>query len=452
MKVGIVGGGVAGMAAAYRLIQRGHQVALYEASPFLGGLVRTFEVGGGRLESFYHHLFSTDTTIVRLIEELGLGDRLVWVDSKVGFYHGGRLYDFVTPLDLLRFTPAPLLDRVRMGLAALYLRRQTDWHRYESVTAAEWVQRYMGKGAYDAVWGPLLRGKFGDAHDELAMAWLWSKIHLRFASRRGGPMQKEQLGYLMGSFGVYIDELERRLRASNLADIHAGRAVQEVVVEEGRARGLLLADGERVDCDAVVACMPAHVFGKLAPQLPSDYAAKLTGTRWQWALCYIMALKQPLSNIYWLNIADDEVPFIAAVEHTNFIPPEHYGGHHIVYLSNYLHAEHPYLGMDIDEIEREYLPHLTKINPAFSPDWIAERWLFKGPYAQPIVTRGYRDQIPDHRTPIPGLYLATMSQIYPEDRGQNYSIAMGEKVAALAVEDFEREGGGTNAAPLATEL
>lgn len=438
MKVGIIGGGVAGMAAAYRLVERGHRVALYEASPFLGGLVRTFDVGGNRLEAFYHHLFSTDTTIVRLIEELGLGDRLTWRDSKVGFYREGRLWDFVTPLDLLRFTPVPLADRVRMGLAALYLRRQKDGSRYESITAAEWVRRYMGKGAYDVVWGPLLRGKFGDAYDQLAMVWLWNKIHLRFASRKGGPMQREQLGYLLGSFGVYIDELERRLRTSDLAEVHTGRAVREVVVEGGRARGLLLADGERVDCDAVIACLPAHVFEKLAPHLPEDYVAKLTGVRWQWALCYVMALDRPLSHIYWMNISDDEIPFIAAIEHTNFIEPEQYGGKHIVYLSNYLHEGHPYLQMEIDEIERTYLPHLTKINPAFSPGWITDRWLFKGPYAQPIVTCGYRETIPEHRTPVPGLYLATMSQIYPEDRGQNYSIKMGEHVAALAVEDFER--------------
>ncbi|MEX1253098.1 MAG: NAD(P)/FAD-dependent oxidoreductase [Dehalococcoidia bacterium] len=446
MKVGIVGGGVAGMAAAYRLTQAGHHVALYEASPFLGGLVRTFDVGGGRLESFYHHLFSTDTTIVRLIEELGLGDQLTWRDSKVGFHHGGQLYNFVTPLDLLRFKPAPLLDRLRMGLVALYLRRQNDGSRYENVTAAEWIKRNMGKGAYDAVWGPLLRGKFGDAHDELAMVWMWNKIHLRFASRKG-VSQKEQLGYLLGSFGLYIDELERRLRANDLADINTGRAVSEVIVEGGRARGLLLDGGERVDCDAVIACMPAHVFQKLAPQLPSDYVDKLTGTRWLWAVCYIMALKHSLSPIYWMNMADEDVPFIATIEHTNFIEPERYGGNHIVYLSNYLPPDHRYFQMDVAEIEREYLPHLTKINPQFSPDWITDRWLFKGPYAQPIVTCGYRERIPEHRTPVPGLYLATMSQIYPEDRGQNYSIAMGEKVASLAVEDF----GAAKAPPASVE-
>jgi protoporphyrinogen oxidase len=194
--------------------------------------------------------------------------------------------------------------------------------------------------------------------------------------------------------------------------------------------------------------MPAHVFEKLAPQLPDDYRRKLTDVRWQWAMCYIMALKRSLSHIYWMNIADDEVPFIAAIEHTNFIEKEQYGGNHIVYLSNYLHPDHPYFKMEIDEIEREYLPHLTKINPEFSPDWIAGRWLFKGPYAQPVVTIGYRERIPEHRSPIPGLYLATMSQIYPEDRGQNYSIKMGELVAKMAAEDYA--GGAVEASAAAS--
>ncbi|MCH7488881.1 MAG: FAD-dependent oxidoreductase, partial [Chloroflexi bacterium] len=257
MKIAVIGGGVAGMIAAYRISQGGHRVALYEASPFLGGLVRTFDTGGDRLEAFYHHVFSTDTTIVALIEELGMGEKLTWRTSQVGFYRDGKIYDFVTPLDLLRYTPAPLFDRIRMGLAALHLRRQSDGTRYESITAADWIRRYMGKGAYDTVWGPLLRGKFGDAYDQLAMVWLWNKIHLRFASRKGVG-QTEQLGYLLGSFGGYIEELERRLRADDGVEIHTGTAVEQVLVEDGRARGLLLAGGERAESDAVIACMPAH--------------------------------------------------------------------------------------------------------------------------------------------------------------------------------------------------
>jgi protoporphyrinogen oxidase len=452
MKVAIIGGGVAGLSAAYRLLQAGHEVALFEAEAQLGGLVRSFDpttalgegAGGDPLECFYHHLFSTDTTIIGLINELGLGERLVWKDSKVGFFHDGRIWPFVTPLDLLRFKPLPLIDRVRLGLAGLYLRRQDDWHRYESITAWEWIRRYVGQKGLDVVWGPLLRGKFADQAEEVAMAWLWSKIHLRFASRKAGVSQKEQLGYLMGGFGVLVCELERRIREAG-ARVEVSTPVQRITVEQGRASGIVLHNRQEVAADAVIACLPSERFLSLASDLGGDYERRVRATRWQWALCYVLALKQSLSPIYWLNISDAGTPFIAMIEHTNFIPKERYGGLNLVYLSNYLTPHHPWFDLSDEELDELYLPHLSKFNPSFSRDWIAGRWVFKGPNAQPVIRRHYREDLPDHRTPVPGLYLANMQQIYPEDRGQNYSIRMGEQVARMAMEDSLREGNGFRA-------
>ena len=318
MRVAVIGGGVAGMTAAYRLRQQDHEVSLYEAAPALGGLVRTFETAGDPLECFYHHIFTTDTSIIDLIDELGLGDQLTWVDSKVGFYHGGRIWDFVTPMDLLRFGPLPLVDRLRLGLAGLYLRRQSDWHRFEKVTAWDWVGRYAGKKALDVVWGPLLKGKFADQAEEVAMAWLWSKIHLRFASRGAGPKQQEKLGYMQGSFGVYITELERRLRDMGV-QIQTSTPVKRVTTQGERVSGLALGDDSEVAADAVIACVPSERFTAIAPELGDEYLRRVSAARWQWALCYVIALKEPLSPIYWLNISDPDTPFIAVVEHTNFI-------------------------------------------------------------------------------------------------------------------------------------
>ena len=441
MKVSVIGGGVAGMTSAYRLMQRGHDVALYEASPYLGGLVRTFEVGGTRLEAFYHHLFSTDTTILRLIDELGYGDRMRWIDSKVGWFTEGNIYPFVTPLDLARFGPLPLIDRVKLGMMGLTLRKRDDWEEFEHVTAKDWIEKNVSKNVFDKVWGPLLHGKYGEAYDEIAMAWLWSKIHLRFASRKGGPLQKEQLGYLMGSFAVYIEELERRLRDGGV-DIHTGAAVERITAEGGRVTGIVVS-GAHVPSDAVVAAVPSSIFKKMAPPLTADYERRLDAVGWQFALCMVITLKQPLSHIYWMNIADRSMPFLAVVEHTNFVGPENYCGNHIVYISNYLTPDHEYFNLSEEQLWALFEPALKQINPRFDSSWVNDRWLFKGPYAQPIITTEYRDKKPDHRTPVEGLYLENMTQIYPEDRGQNYSIRMGEEVAEMVESDYAAR----NAAP-----
>jgi protoporphyrinogen oxidase len=160
----------------------------------------------------------------------------------------------------------------------------------------------------------------------------------------------------------------------------------------------------------------------------------------------VLTMKHSLSPIYWMNIGDRSMPFLAVIEHTNFVGPENYGGEHILYISNYLSQDHPYLSMSEDELWALYEPALKKINPAFSRDWITQRWLFAAPFAQPIIKTGYSADKPDHRTPVQGLYLETMTQIYPEDRGQNYSIKMGDDVAKMVVEDHAKRGAKPGAA------
>jgi protoporphyrinogen oxidase len=443
VNVCVIGGGVAGMTTAYRLMQDGHQVALYEASDELGGLVRTFEVGGSKLEAYYHHIFSTDTTIIDLIDELGVGDRLQWIESKVGWFDGGKIYPFVTPIDLARFSPLPLIDRVKLGLMAVRLRGREDWSEFERITCKDWIEKNVSKKVFEKMWGPLLQGKYGDAYDQVAMAWLWSKIHLRFQSRQGS---KERLGYMTGSFAVYIEAMERRLRDGGV-EIHTGSAVERITAEGNRATGVVLAGGARVEADAVVAALPSLLFKKIAPPLTDEYARKLDHVQWQGAVCMVVTMSRPLSKIYWMNIGDRSMPFLALVEHTNFIGPENYGGNHILYISNYLHPGHEYFGMNEEQLWAIFEPALRRINPEFSSDWVTQRWLFKAPYAQPIIRLEYSAHRPDHRTPVAGLYLETMTQIYPEDRGQNYSIKMGEDVAKMVVEDHMKRSG--TAAPMA---
>ena len=221
--------------------------------------------------------------------------------------------------------------------------------------------------------------------------------------------------------------------------MHTTAAVQRVVVEEGRATGLevKLGDGEpeQRSYDAVIATVPSYIFPGLVPPLPDDYLSKLTGAVYLAAVLVVLVMDRPLTPVYWMNIADRSLPFLAVVEHTNFIPPEKYGGKHLVYLANYLSKQDPLYHLGREELYQEYLPHLRKLNPAFEPSWVEEYHYHREEAAQPVVTRDYSERIPDHRTPIPRLYLANTTQIYPEDRGTNYSVRLGRQVARMVEED-----------------
>ena len=438
MRVGIIGGGAAGLAAAYELTSHGHYAEVFEAAPFLGGQASTFPVGGGQLERGYHHLFVSDTAITDLIHELGLGDKLRWLESKVGLYHSGRIWDFSTPMDLLRFKPLSLVQRIRLGIWTFALQKTRNWQKFEGISAQDWLTQHLGAATYRIIWEPLLRGKFGEYHDQISMTWIWGKIYLRVASRARAS-QKERLGYPMGSFGEVFDRLGARVVELG-GQVHTSARVHRITAADTSAATSLevqLADHEPEirDYDAVIATTPSYIFTRLAPPLPTDYSEKLSSVRYLSAVLLILTLDRPLSAKYWLNVADRSLPFVGIIEHTNMIDPALYGGRHILYLTNYTPRDSDLYRKTPDELLADFVPHLQKINPDFQRSWIQEYYHHKVDGAQPIVGVHYGRQIPDHRTPYQNLYLANTTQIYPEDRGTNYSVKMGREVARMVLAD-----------------
>ena len=437
MRVGIIGGGVAGLAAAYDLTRQGHYAEVFEVAPFLGGQASTFPVGGGQLERGYHHLFVSDTAITELIYELGLGDKLAWLESKVGLYHDGRIWDFSTPLDLLRFKPLSLWQRFRVGLWTLRLQRIADYSRFEDITAKDWLSQHMGREAYEVLFEPLLRGKFGDHYDQVSMTWLWGKVRLRVASR-GKGMQKERLGYPMGSFGEVIDTLAGRIVEQG-GEVHTSARVNQIVIQGGAATGLEVQRGheppENCEYDAVLATTPSYVFTRLVPPMPDGYQELLTEVNYLSAVLLVLEMDRPLTPKYWINIADDNMPFVGIIEHTNMIDKSLYGGKHVVYISNYPDRSSELYKMEPEELLDLFVPHLRKLNPDFDRSWVQKYHHHRVDGAQPIISKNYSQRIPSHRTPVPRLYLANTTQIFPEDRGTNYSIRMGRQVAQMMMED-----------------
>ena len=438
MNIGIVGGGAAGLSAAYEILKSGHGVTVFERSPFLGGQASTFLVRGVPLERGYHHLFTSDLDMIWLIQELGLLEELAWLPSKAGLFHQGKIWKFTTPADLLNFLPITLIDRIRLGLITLYLQRIRKWQQFEEMTAAEWLRSRVGRRGYEAVWEPLLRGKFGQHFDRVGMVWFWGKIALRFASR-GRGMLKEKLGYPMVGFGKIFDSLGNRIQEMG-GSVYTSASVQKILVDDLQSvQGLEVkyetGETKVENFDAVIITTPSHIVPRLLPELPQAYAEKLSNTTYLAAVLLILELTHPLSSIYWLNIADREIPFVGVIEQTNFVPVDRYGGSHVVYLTNYLGRDNPLYNATHEELLQAYLPHLKKINPEFRDSWILNSHYHREDAAQPVVEPGYAEKIPSHRTPVQGVYLANTTQIYPEDRGTNYSVRLGRKVSRMVLLD-----------------
>lgn len=453
MNVGIIGGGFAGMTAAYELGKLGHKAFLFERMPELGGLAGTFPLEGTRLERGYHHWFTSDTDIAALMQELGLGDRIMWIPSKTGWFDNGRVWNMVTPLDVLQLGTLPFVDRLRLGAAVFYLtylqQNKSNLGKYERITAFRWWHQYTGREVWDKVWGPMFRGKFGAEADSIPMVWHWYKIVLRIGSRKG--LGKEELGYPRGSFQVLIDALEQAIKDKG-GSVFKGATVNRIVVENNVACGLEMGEDEStrksivsseltegargyVLFDRIYCSAPSFAALKLVSELPESYVAKMKAAKYMAAVLVILKMKKAMTNIYWMNIADRGIPFVATIEQTNFLNPEVYNNKHVMYVSNYLAPSSPYFQMNREELFYAYLPHLQKINPSFSPDWVEDYWHFKEAAAQPIVPLNYSKQIPEYRTPIRNLYLGNTTQIYPEDRGTNYSVRLGKEIAGLIDRD-----------------
>jgi protoporphyrinogen oxidase len=414
--IAILGAGALGLTAALRLAQRGERVMLIEREELPGGLAAGFQPAPDVwLEKFYHHLFRSDTRAIAMIREMGLEDRLEWKAPVTATLRDGQLHQLDSPVSLMRFTPLPVADRVRMGAALAVLKAMPNPRLLEGKTAMDWTRRWMGRRAYEVVWEPLLRGKFGAAAPEIAMPWFWARVHDR----------TQQLGYLRGGFQQLYDRMAEEVRKSG-GETRFGTAVTSVRTD---GDGFIVETDEGSErFDHVISTFATRLTARLVPELPQEWRDRHEWGRAYGAHCVVLALDRPLTSVYWLNVNDPGYPFMALVEHTNYLPASDYGGRHLVYLGNYRPMDDPLMTATKDAVLDEFLPHLARLNPAFEPSWVTDSWVFAAPFAQPIVTVDYRDHIPPFHTPIPNLWTASMFQVYPHDRGQNYSIDLAERL------------------------
>ena len=409
MKIAIIGGGLTGLTAGYFLSKESHQVAIFEKNNFLGGLAGSFKQRKWQwpLEFYFHHIFTSDKDIINLTEELGTKNKLFFLRPKTSVFKNNQIFQFDSAFSVLKFPLLSWKEKFRVATITVFLKLANNWQNLEKIPAAVWLERYYGQKPYQLLWEPLLKSKFGPYRQEISASWFWARIKKR----------SQKLGYFEGGFQILIDKLAEKIK-QNGGKIFLNREIKNIK--------------NLSNFDKIIYTGPLPVFFKIAPNLPKNYKQELEKREMIGSAVLILELKEKFltDGTYWLNINEEGFPFVAVVEHTNFIDPKYYGGSHILYVGGYYPLNHPYFKMEKEKIFQEFKPYLKKINPSFNFELCTLNFkLFTNKHAQPIIPTNYSKIIPPFKTPIPNIYLATMHHIYPWDRGTNYAVKLGKEVA-----------------------
>lgn len=429
--VAIIGGGILGLTAAYELSKKNVNVTIFEKSSDWGGLASAVKVNDNLIERYYHHWFKSDKHIQYLIEELGLSDKLKWHISNTGIWDNGRLIDFSTSIDVLKFPLLNIFQRLRLGLISFYLQKTKNYKSFEKQTATDWCNKYFGKKVTDVLWKPLLIGKFGDDHKQVSMSWLWARIYDR-ASSRPNPLGKEQLGYMDGSFQEIINALISRLKENRVELINNATIEDHEYVDDTHkiVFSTPKLEGQQKQFSQIVSTVPGPIFLKLF-DVDNEVRKKIEKTKYIGATCMLLVMKEKLMPYYWLSVTDPKAPFLAVIEHTNLIDSKEYNGERILYIAKYIDTKEELFQKNEDELFEIYKSYLKQINPEFNENWVKDKYLFKSAFAQHIVTTDF--EIPPYTTNIPGLYYINFSQIHPHDRGTNFAVQQGREIANIVI-------------------
>ncbi|MCB9246660.1 MAG: NAD(P)/FAD-dependent oxidoreductase [Flavobacteriales bacterium] len=419
----IVGGGITGMAAAYLAARNGRKVTILEGAPNVGGLLNTFEIGGNRLEYFYHHFFTHDAEIKWLLNELGLGEEVHYKKTTMGVFRDGKIYDFNSPLDLFFFKPISWLGKFRFGLTTLYLTKLAQWQNFEHVPAYSWFYKWAGKSATNALWGPMLKVKFGPYFDQVPLSWMIGRLRQRMNSRKQGD---ERLGYLKGSLQVLSDTLQAKLLDMGV-DIRTSEPVVSIE-QKGEFVSSVRTEKAIFESDDFLFTLPT-IHLKNIEGIHSELAEQLGRISYFGVYCMVLSLRERLSDVYWLNVADPGYSFGGVIEHTNLIDAEEYSGQHLVYLSRYFAQSEEIAVLGEDEVKRQMLQDLKHIYPDLADEKIIETKLFRSNTAAMVNDLNFSMKVPPCQTLVPNVYLCNMAHIYPDERSVNNSI----RIAAEAI-------------------
>ncbi|NUN16513.1 MAG: FAD-dependent oxidoreductase [Myxococcales bacterium] len=410
--VGIIGGGIAGLTCAYKLAAEGHAVTVYEASKYVGGLGVDFDHKGNSIDKFYHVLLDSDRYLVNLLQEMGLASKLLWAPTGMGFMVKEKLYPFNTPVDLLRFKALPFLDRVRTGLAALYITKQKNGFPLDDIPATDWLKRLFGQTVYQNIWDPLLAAKFGERRGEIPAYWVWNTL------TREKDGTQEVKGYVVGGYRYIAETIATNVQKLG-GNIQCGVPVDTLdQLEVGMS---VCAGGTVRRHDAVISTLPMTLLRGIVNS-PLLEKLPLANLKYQGCLNVVLVLKKRLSPYYWIAVVDSGFSFQGVVETTHVVPPESVSGRHIVYVMNYGATDLPAYLMSDQEACFRAETELCRLFPQLTAADIEASYAFRAPFVEPVWPLGYLRVRAAPKVTGTDLYLCTTAQAYPMVTAWNTSV------------------------------
>ena len=420
-RVVVLGAGVMGLAAAWRARLLGHNVTLLEAAPEPGGMAAHFDLGGLSIERYYHFVCKSDTPTFALLDELGLGDKMRWRQTSMGYFTRGKLYPWGDPISLLRFPHLNPIEKLRYGTLMFVSTKRDRWPALEHVSARKWIEDWSGPSVYRKLWKPLFDLKFYEYADNISASWIWTRIRRVGRSRRS--LLQEELGYIEGGSETLVQALVEAIERND-ATIRLGEPATRITTESGRVTGVQTRKGH-YQADAVISTVPTPYVSPLVPDLDPTWRARYDSIAIIGVICVVLKLRRSVTPHFWVNIADPEIPIPGIIEMSNLRPT----GETVVYVPYYMPVTNQLWTRPDQAFIDEALDCLTRINPAITRADLLASHVGRLRHAQPVCPPGFAARIPPVRTPIEGLQIADTCFYYPEDRGIAESVRLGQEMA-----------------------
>jgi len=426
--IAVLGGGISGLVSAYRLLQKGNRVTLFEATDELGGLGGTFQHEGHTMEQFYHVMINTDENLLALLSELDLAGETTWKETKMGFLYGKKLYPFNTPLDLLNFGGLSFWGRLRTAFGGAYIAKMlNDPKGLDKISVSDWLEGIFGAEVFAQLWRPLLRAKFGDMYENVPAYWFWTRL------RREKGSTKEVKGYVNGGYRRIVDRL--RVEIQKMGGVIRMRT-PVYAMQDAPQSIQINALGRWESFDAAVSTLPLPLLRQVTRGRLESSIPKLK-VPYQGVVNAVAILKKRLQPNYWNAIVQKGFPFQGLVETTHVVPMSQTGDRHLVYLLNYCSKDSDTYNQVDGDIKFQALKAMKAFNPKFTQDWVEEIRVFRAPFVEPVWPLGYQNDKPRLRCGDSRLYLATTAQCYPQVNSWNTMVGIANDAAARMQFDLE---------------